>query len=84
MLNDRPRNSFYRRALARVVPKCGKECSVLDVGAGSGLLSMMAAHLGAPQVVALEANSDLAALATKTIAKSVRCLTLVLAVDFYR
>eukprot|EP00929_Paragymnodinium_shiwhaense_P091235 TRINITY_DN51255_c0_g1_i1.p1 TRINITY_DN51255_c0_g1~~TRINITY_DN51255_c0_g1_i1.p1 ORF type:complete len:782 (-),score=120.09 TRINITY_DN51255_c0_g1_i1:170-2515(-) len=68
MLNDHGRNDFYRRALARVIPGCGKDCSVLDLGAGSGLLSMMAAGLGAPNVLAIEANPDLADLATKTVA----------------
>lgn len=70
MLNDRDRNEFYRRALARAVPACGQGCSVLDVGAGSGLLSMMAASLGAPHVLAIEANPDLAALAEQTIARN--------------
>mmetsp|Transcript_33934 Transcript_33934/g.101202 ORF Transcript_33934/g.101202 Transcript_33934/m.101202 type:complete len:733 (-) Transcript_33934:85-2283(-) len=70
MLNDRDRNEFYRRALARVVPACGEVCSVLDVGAGSGLLSIMAASLGASHVLAIEANPDLAALAEQTIARN--------------
>lgn len=70
MLNDYGRNEFYRRALARAVPKCGPDCTVLDVGAGSGLLSMMAAHLGARHVVAIEANPHLAVLAQKTIARN--------------
>lgn len=30
-------------------------CSVLDLGAGSGLLAMLAAQLGAREVLALEA-----------------------------
>ncbi|CAK0862813.1 unnamed protein product, partial [Prorocentrum cordatum] len=54
MLNDHLRNDFYKRALERVVPPCGADCVVLDVGAGSGLLSMMAARLGAPEVLAIE------------------------------
>lgn len=70
MLNDDWRNSFYRRALARALPECGKDCFVLDVGAGSGLLSMIAASLGAPQVLAIEANKDLAALAIDTVAQN--------------
>merc|ERR1719321_402721 len=72
MLNDFERNNFYRRALQRVVPGCGRGCSVLDVGAGSGLLSMMAAHAGAENVFAIEANPDLASLATRTIARNTR------------
>lgn len=68
MLNDWERNEYYRRALQQVIPNCGKECSVLDVGAGSGLLSMMAAHAGAADVLAIEANPDLAALAERTVA----------------
>eukprot|EP00933_Yihiella_yeosuensis_P050165 TRINITY_DN47929_c0_g1_i1.p1 TRINITY_DN47929_c0_g1~~TRINITY_DN47929_c0_g1_i1.p1 ORF type:complete len:753 (+),score=146.16 TRINITY_DN47929_c0_g1_i1:96-2354(+) len=68
MLNDFGRNEFYQRALNIAVPECGKSCTVLDVGTGSGLLSMMAAQAGADQVFAIEANPDLAELAVKTIA----------------
>ncbi|KAL6175795.1 hypothetical protein ACLB2K_052434 [Fragaria x ananassa] len=41
MLNDSPRNTAYRRAIDKIVPQ---PCRVLDIGAGTGLLSMMAAR----------------------------------------
>lgn len=70
MLNDFDRNNFYRRALANILPSCGPECSVIDVGAGSGLLSMMAAHIGAAHVLAIEANPNLATLAEQTVRRN--------------
>ncbi|CAE8620676.1 unnamed protein product [Polarella glacialis] len=72
MLNDFARNAFYERALAAALPACGKGCSVLDVGAGSGLLSIMAAGHGAAHVFAIEANPDLAELAERTIERNQR------------
>eukprot|EP00440_Ansanella_granifera_P067778 gb/GFBE01073526.1/.p1 GENE.gb/GFBE01073526.1/~~gb/GFBE01073526.1/.p1 ORF type:complete len:132 (+),score=24.48 gb/GFBE01073526.1/:1-396(+) len=56
MLNDSQRNDFFRQALSTKVQ--GK--IVLDVGAGCGLLSMMAAELGAKGVLAVERCRDLA------------------------
>ncbi|KAL4570936.1 hypothetical protein LXL04_026601 [Taraxacum kok-saghyz] len=41
MLNDAPRNRAYRDAIDRSV---SKHCHVLDIGSGTGLLSMMAAR----------------------------------------
>ncbi|KAI3711061.1 hypothetical protein L2E82_40868 [Cichorium intybus] len=41
MLNDAPRNRAYRNAIDRTV---SKHCHVLDIGSGTGLLSMMAAR----------------------------------------
>ncbi|KAI3727462.1 hypothetical protein L6452_16076 [Arctium lappa] len=41
MLNDAPRNRAYRNAIDRIV---SKQCHVLDIGSGTGLLSMMAAR----------------------------------------
>ncbi|KAJ0433260.1 putative methyltransferase [Helianthus annuus] len=41
MLNDSPRNRAYRTAIDKTV---SKQCHVLDIGAGTGLLSMMAAR----------------------------------------
>lgn len=60
MLADGPRNRAYRRAIenAGVTGKI-----VLDIGAGSGLLAMMAARAGAARVYACEANPALAATA---------------------
>ncbi|CAN4097771.1 unnamed protein product [Withania somnifera] len=41
MLNDTPRNKAYRQAIDNTITK---PCHVLDIGAGTGLLSMMAAR----------------------------------------
>ncbi|XP_052209150.1 protein arginine N-methyltransferase 7 [Diospyros lotus] len=41
MLNDSPRNSAFRQAIDKTITK---PCHVLDIGAGTGLLSMMAAR----------------------------------------
>ncbi|CAJ1461387.1 unnamed protein product [Effrenium voratum] len=60
MLNDSHRNQFYWDALAA----CCKGKRVIDIGAGSGLLSLMAAKLGAESVLAIEASKDMLDLAT--------------------
>lgn len=41
MLNDSPRNTAFRQAIDKTI---SKPCHVLDIGAGTGLLSMMAAR----------------------------------------
>ena len=65
MMNDTPRNEFYWNLLKRhIVPGVS---SVLEIGAGSGLLSMMAARLGAKCVVAVEGSHDMAELARMNI-----------------
>lgn len=64
MINDHPRNEFYYRLLQQhITPDTG----VLDIGTGSGLLSMMAARLGARWVVAVEGSAELARLAQRNV-----------------
>ena len=63
MMNDAQRNSAFYHALEEVVTS---RSVVLDIGAGSGLLSMMAARLGASSVLAVEQSSDIVAL-TQTV-----------------
>ena len=56
MLQDRGRMDAYRNAILRN-PGCFKGKTVLDVGAGSGVLSIWAAMAGARRVYAVEATS---------------------------
>ena len=65
MMNEAHRNDAYYEGIKTAV-KPGK--LVLEIGAGSGLLSMMAAKLGATQVVACEAEP----LVAKTAAEIVK------------
>ncbi|MGB3470273.1 MAG: 50S ribosomal protein L11 methyltransferase [Erythrobacter sp.] len=64
MVQDTDRNAAYRKAIEIHAP--GK--IVLDIGTGSGLLSMMAARAGAKKVIACEANAMLADRAKSVIA----------------
>jgi len=50
MLNDTGRNIFYKTAIEAAAP--GK--IVCDIGAGTGFLSVLAAHAGAKHVIAVE------------------------------
>jgi protein arginine N-methyltransferase 7 len=65
MVNDHPRNEFYRQSLKAVV---SADTHVLEIGTGSGLLAMIAAQCGAKMVTAVEANHHMAALARRIIA----------------
>lgn len=64
MLNDRRRADAYRGALRQTV---GPDSIVLDIGAGSGLLSLMAVDAGAKHVYAVESAPALAENARRTI-----------------
>ncbi len=76
MINDQARNEFYLSALKSVVTP---ESNVFEIGTGSGLLSMMAARLGAREVVTCEAVPLIAATAGRVISdngfeKSIRII----------
>jgi len=66
MLSDKVRNEAYRSAIAAVV-KPGDR--VLDMGAGSGVLSIFAAQAGASRVHAIE-RTDIAEVAREIIASN--------------
>lgn len=68
MLADAPRNAAYRRAIEAAVAARGPDAPVLEIGAGSGLLAMMAARAGARRVVACEADPRLAETARTVVA----------------
>lgn len=65
MLNDKSRTLAYRNAILNN-PESFKNKTVLDVGAGTGILSIFCAQAGAKKVYAVEA-SDLTTLANNVI-----------------
>lgn len=65
MLNDIERNEQYDRVIRRVV---NTQTTVLDVGTGSGLLSMMAARAGAEKIYTCEVVSPIAEVARQVVA----------------
>jgi len=66
MINDTGRSEFFWNALKGRV----EGLRVLDIGAGSGLLAMMAAKLGAASVVAIEASEALCEIAETNIERN--------------
>jgi type II protein arginine methyltransferase len=64
MLNDSARSEAFDRAIRRAVRP---GMTVLDIGAGTGLLAMMAARAGAARVIACESVGVLADIASKII-----------------
>ena len=74
MLSDVERNLCYERAIAATIAAFvateKRAPRVLDVGAGTGLLSAMALRHGAACVMALEANETVAALGEAQLQRS--------------
>lgn len=68
MLNDTRRNDAFEAAIVAAIAKAGPAARVLDIGTGSGLLSMMAARAGAKSVTACEMVPVIADMARKIIA----------------
>lgn len=66
MLNDTGRNVFYDRAIALAVP--GK--TVVDIGTGTGILSILAAKAGAKKVYAVEQDEGRANYSKQMFAKT--------------
>lgn len=70
MLHDHERNQKYYVALEAAIKKkheAGEEANVLDIGTGTGLLSMMAAKCGADSITACEAFKPMATCAVTII-----------------
>ena len=65
MINDVTRNTFYHDVISRYCV----DKSVIDVGCGTGFLSVMAAKAGARQVLAIEMDKDRALLAKDLISR---------------
>jgi tetratricopeptide (TPR) repeat protein len=74
MMNDRRRNEAYDRAITRAIRQkteaTGRPPLVLEIGTGSGLLSMMAARAGAEHVVTCEVLKPVADAAVAIIEKN--------------
>ena len=67
MLSDKVRTDAYLNALERN-PLLLKGATVLDVGCGTGVLSMFAARGGAAQVIAVDGSPEMASFARKICA----------------
>lgn len=68
MLHDTERNQKYFRGLRKAIDWVhgqGREAIVLDIGTGTGILSMMAVRCGADSVIACEAFRPMADCAEK-------------------
>ncbi|KAL3829819.1 hypothetical protein ACJIZ3_018621 [Penstemon smallii] len=64
MISDKVRTDAYRQALLEN-PSLLKSAVVMDVGCGTGILSLFAAQAGASRVFAVEASEKMAAVATQ-------------------
>lgn len=67
MMNDTRRNDAFAAAIKLAIARRGADAQILDIGAGSGLLSMMAAREGASNVVTCESVPVIAETAMKII-----------------
>jgi type II protein arginine methyltransferase len=70
MMNDVARNDAFEAAIKAAIEVAGPDARVLDIGAGSGLLSLMAARAGARKVVACEMEPMIAELAQRIVARN--------------
>ena len=70
MMNDNFRNSKYLEAIKLAIEDVDDDSLILDIGTGSGLLSMMAAANGAGKVIACETSNIIADTAKKIIHKN--------------
>ncbi|GAB1597958.1 protein arginine N-methyltransferase 7-like isoform X1 [Argonauta hians] len=73
MLHDTERNQKYFKALQKVIHQrrsMNEPVNVLDIGTGTGLLSMMAAKCGADSITACEAFTPMAECAKNVIKRN--------------
>lgn len=68
MLNDKARNTSYERSISNRISQ-GYD-TVLDIGTGSGLLSLYAKHSGAKSTFACEFSAEMAFIADKVFSKN--------------
>ncbi|XP_071716065.1 probable protein arginine N-methyltransferase 3 [Rutidosis leptorrhynchoides] len=64
MISDKVRTDAYRQAIVDNPPLL-KNAVVMDVGCGTGILSLFAAQAGASTVIAVEASDKMASVATQ-------------------
>ncbi|XP_058078832.1 probable protein arginine N-methyltransferase 3 [Magnolia sinica] len=64
MISDKVRTDTYRDAILSN-PSLMNHATVMDVGCGTGILSLFAARAGASRVIAVEASEKMAAVATQ-------------------
>ncbi|XP_002513022.2 probable protein arginine N-methyltransferase 3 [Ricinus communis] len=64
MISDKVRMDAYRQAILKN-PSLLTGAVVMDVGCGTGILSLFAAQAGASRVIAVEASEKMAAVATQ-------------------
>ncbi|KAK8643254.1 hypothetical protein V6N13_012558 [Hibiscus sabdariffa] len=64
MISDKIRTDAYRQALLKN-PSLLNGAVVMDVGCGTGILSLFAAQAGASRVISIEASEKMAAVATQ-------------------
>lgn len=67
MLNDAPRNRAFEAAIRQAIAERGPHARILDIGSGSGLLSMMAARCGAIDITTCEVVPVIAETARRII-----------------
>ena len=72
MLRDAERNAAFASAISAAVESCRASCGrpprVLDIGAGTGLLGLLAARAGAGRVVSVEQWPAMASVAAAVVA----------------
>lgn len=64
MISDKVRTDAYRIALMNN-PSLLNQASIMDVGCGTGILSLFAAQSGASKVISIEGSSKMATIATQ-------------------